>query len=164
MGTLSLCYSMELVTGGRIRKWAKLQKAGSASVGSAGDVALYSVEWSSTVDWNRLIQGLQSIGAAHWQAWIVGTFEVDESGDYTMHCPGLHSFLVTDGREQRKNGPPRTTLLAGDVYRSGQIFAAVGGLEKGRRYYLLARITAKFQTAVGCRYDRSFHRRTSLVF
>ncbi len=158
----------ELVEGGYSRGWTKLLVPKVPSDNEKSIVPL-QISWSkNVVDWNRVMQGLHSIEAASFQAWVIGEFKAQEDGRSSLHCSGVHSFYVVEEEGPNIANANNTTsrgsgsstsaqsrhLFSGDIYQTGHVYSLSMRLKKNVKYLLYFKITAKFQARFYCRVRR----------
>jgi hypothetical protein len=69
------------------------------------------------MQWNEVAQGTSSFAAFEFQGWARTTTHVAEDGQYSIHCPGVHTIYIRSGN--------CTSVVAGDVYRAGLVRGSV---------------------------------------
>lgn len=97
----------ELVSGGTI-SWSIVK--GDKSSGAV------SVQFPH-IAWNEVAQGASSFAAFEFQGWARTTTFVSDDGQYSIHCPGVHTLYI--------HNDDTTSILTGDVYRAGMIRGSV---------------------------------------
>eukprot|EP00301_Raphidiophrys_heterophryoidea_P006222 c12528_g1_i1.p1 GENE.c12528_g1_i1~~c12528_g1_i1.p1 ORF type:complete len:916 (-),score=213.85 c12528_g1_i1:50-2758(-) len=117
----------ELVTGAEA-KWNKMKNT----------IRGVSVEFSN-VNWNNIVQSLNSMQAMEFQAWAVSEVKIARPMCVVVQCNGLHTITLG-----------HTTLHA-DIYHTSMIMSVVC-LEKGV-VQLSSRIRGRASTAFKCQFS-----------
>ena len=92
---------------------------------------------SPRVDWNSLVQGLNSVEVQEWQGWAVGVFTAPK-GTYNINCNGIRTYFVDS------SGP-----LAGDMFSSGRMWNSIS-LTRPGEHTIFVRLKAKGHTQFLC--------------
>ena len=94
-------------------------KVGWSAVGKGSG----RVHVAPRINWNKVIQSINSIEAYKFQGWAVSEVAVQEEGEFVLSCPGVHTIQLDDDR-----------FLHGDIYSTGQVSGSDIGFEIARAF------------------------------
>ncbi|EDQ88969.1 uncharacterized protein MONBRDRAFT_25727 [Monosiga brevicollis MX1] len=107
---------------------------------AANDQGWVQVQFPN-VNYNHVVQALNSITAIEFQAWFYASFKVPSARTYYVRCQGVHNFEIAPAHE------PATRFHHGDIYSNLDLWTPLS-LNTGTyhlRFRLRGRGSAQFR-------------------
>jgi hypothetical protein len=127
----------KVAVGDRAKYFSELSNNGKVGWSTVGKGEA-QIRVAPQIDWNKIVQGVNSLEVYKFQGWAVSSVVVEESGNFVLSCTGVHTIQFDDDM-----------FIHGDIYSTSQIYQPLS-LSRGT-HTMRIRVMAKGEVVFQCK-------------